>query len=121
LRAETLRDLYQRESFNPPALRTPPEGAPAYAPTTWGELRQYSDIPETGPLSDEQARTLIQGYYAAVSYVDAQIGRVLDELEKLGLSKNTIVVLWGDHGWHLAITACGASTRTMKRQRISHC
>jgi len=94
-------DLYSRDSFNPPALRTPPEGAPAYAPTTWGELRQYSDIPETGPLSDDQARTLIHGYHAAVSYVDAQIGRVLDELEKLGLTQNTIVVLWGDHGWHL--------------------
>jgi len=94
-------DLYSRQSFNPPSLRTPPEGAPVYAPTTWGELRQYSDIPETGPLTDEQARTLIHGYHAAVSYVDAQIGRVLDELERLGLAENTIVVLWGDHGWHL--------------------
>jgi iduronate 2-sulfatase len=94
-------DLYSRDSFSPPALRTPPEGAPAYAPTTWGELRQYSDIPETGPLNDDQARTLIHGYHAAVSYVDAQIGRVLDALEQLGLAANTIVVLWGDHGWHL--------------------
>ena len=94
-------DLYSRQDFNPPSLRTPPEGAPAYAPTSWGELRQYSDIPETGPLNDEQARTLIHGYHAAVSYVDAQIGRVLNELEQLGLAANTIVVLWGDHGWHL--------------------
>jgi arylsulfatase A-like enzyme len=44
---------------------------------------------------------LIHGYYAATSYVDAQIGVVLDHLEKLGLAENTIVVLWGDHGWHL--------------------
>jgi len=94
-------DLYQRDSFELPKLRTPPEGAPAYAPTTWGELRQYSDIPETGPLSDEQARTMIHGYHAAVSYVDAQIGRVIDELDRLGLGSNTIVLLWGDHGWHL--------------------
>jgi iduronate 2-sulfatase len=84
-----------------PALRTPPEGAPPYAPSSWGELRQYSDIPETGPLTDEQARAMIHGYHAAVSYVDAQIGRVLDELDRLGLASNTIIVLWGDHGWHL--------------------
>src|ERR1051326_7717009 len=44
-------DLYERASFPLPALRKPPEGAPPYAPTTWGELRQYSDIPETGPLT----------------------------------------------------------------------
>ncbi len=94
-------DLYDRTSFTLPALRTPPEGAPSYAPTSWGELRQYRDIPQTGPLTDEQARTLIHGYHAAVSYVDAQIGRVLDELDRLGLSTNTIIVLWGDHGWHL--------------------
>ena len=94
-------DLYQRDSFELPALRTPPLGAPPYAPTTWGELRQYSDIPETGPLTDEKARALIHGYHAAVSYVDAQIGRVLDELDRLGLAANTIIVLWGDHGWHL--------------------
>ena len=94
-------DLYDRASFTLPALRTPPEGAPSYAPTGWGELRQYADIPQTGPLTDEQARTLIHGYHAAVSYVDAQIGRVLDELDRLGLAANTIIVLWGDHGWHL--------------------
>jgi iduronate 2-sulfatase len=94
-------DLYQRDSFEAPARRTSPEGAPAYAPTSWGELRQYNDIPQTGPLKDEQARTLIHGYHAAVSYVDAQIGRVLEELGRLGLTENTIIVLWGDHGWHL--------------------
>jgi iduronate 2-sulfatase len=94
-------DLYERDSFALPALRTPPEGAPAYAPTGWGELRQYSDMPASGPLNDEQARALIHGYHATVSYVDAQIGRVLDELDRLELASNTIVVLWGDHGWHL--------------------
>jgi len=94
-------DLYDRASFTVPALRTPPEGAPAYAPTSWGELRQYNDIPETGPLTDEQARALIHGYHAATSFVDAQIGRVLEELDQLGLAQNTIIVLWGDHGWHL--------------------
>src|SRR5258708_36895415 len=58
-------------------------------------------MPDTGPRTDQKARTLMHGYHAAVSYVDAQIGRVLEELERLGLSANTIIVLWGDHGWHL--------------------
>ena len=53
------------------------------------------------PVSDEYARRLRHGYFACVSYVDAQIGKVLDELYKTGLAENTIVILWGDHGWHL--------------------
>ena len=94
-------DLYDLASFTVPALRNAPAGAPRYAPSGWGELRQYSDIPDAGPLTDDQARTLIHGYHAAVSYMDAQLGKVLNELERLGLASNTIIVLWGDHGWHL--------------------
>jgi iduronate 2-sulfatase len=94
-------DLYQRADFKLPALQAPPIGAPPFAPTTWGELRAYSDIPEVGPLTPDKARLLIHGYHAAVSYMDAQLGRVLDELDRLGLAANTIIILWGDHGWHL--------------------
>ncbi|MDB6153652.1 MAG: betC 7 [Chthoniobacteraceae bacterium] len=94
-------DLYDRAAFSLPERRTPPDGAPAFAPTNWSEVRQYSDIPETGPLDDETARMLIHGYHAAVSYVDAQLGRVLDALDATGLAEKTIIVLWGDHGWHL--------------------
>lgn len=94
-------DLYDPASFNLAERATPPEGAPAFAPTTWGELRNYAGMPEKGPVPDEDARKLIHGYYAAVSYMDAQVGRVIAELDKLGLAKNTVVVLWGDHGWHL--------------------
>jgi iduronate 2-sulfatase len=64
-------------------------------------LRNYSNVPDKGPVPDELQRTLIQGYRAATSYMDAQVGRVLDALLETGLDKNTIVVLWGDHGWHL--------------------
>ncbi|MEQ1859244.1 MAG: sulfatase [Chthoniobacteraceae bacterium] len=94
-------DMHDPAKFALAARSTPPDGAPAWAPSSWGELRAYSDIPETGPIDDAKARTLIHGYYAATSYMDAQLGRVLDELDTLGLAKNTIIVLWGDHGWHL--------------------
>ncbi len=78
-----------------------PKGAPDAALHNWGELRAYHDIPPKGPLSSDMARTLIHGYYACVSYTDAQIGRVLAELDRLGLRDDTVVVLWGDHGWNL--------------------
>jgi iduronate 2-sulfatase len=94
-------ELYRREAFKLPEVTTAPVGAPAYAPTTWGELRNYSDIPAQGPLSADLQRELIHGYHAAVSYMDAQFGRVLDELDRLRLTDKTVVVIWGDHGWHL--------------------
>ncbi len=94
-------DLYDRDDFPLPERQTPPEGAPPFAPTNWGELRNYSNVPDAGDLPADLQRTLIHGYHAATSYVDAQVGRVLDALEASGLSENTIVVLWGDHGWHL--------------------
>ena len=94
-------DLYDPAVFKLAERRTPPDGAPPYAPQFGGELRQYRDIPEKGALADDLQRTLIHGYHAAVSYMDAQLGRVLAELDRLGLADNTIVLLWGDHGWHL--------------------
>jgi len=78
-----------------------PKDAPDYALNSGsGELHQYMGIPD-GPIADNLARQLKHGYYACVSYTDAQIGKVLAELERLGLRKNTIIVLWGDHGWKL--------------------
>jgi len=79
-----------------------PENAPKKSLHKFIELRTYDGINKRGPVSDEMALKLIQGYYACVSYVDAQIGKVLDELERLELDKNTIVVLWGDHGFNLS-------------------
>jgi len=54
-----------------------------------------------GNISDEQARTLRHAYFACVSYVDAQIGKVLDEVKRLRLDQDIVIVLWSDHGWHL--------------------
>lgn len=95
-------DLYDREKIAVPEnYARPPKDAPAGAVHQSGELRVYAGIPPTGALDEETARELIHGYYACVSFVDAQIGKLLDELERLNLARNTIVVLWGDHGWQL--------------------
>lgn len=52
-------------------------------------------------LGDEKALAALQAYYASTTFMDAQLGRILDALDRLGLSENTIIVLWGDHGWLL--------------------
>ncbi len=94
-------DLYRRDNLKLPMHQDWPVHMPREAGTDWGELRQYRGIPKTGRLTDEDARTLIHGYYASVSYADAMIGRVLDELDRQHLRDNTVVILWGDHGWKL--------------------
>lgn len=78
-----------------------PKDTPEFASNDASELRRYKGVPKQGPISDTEARNLIHGYYACVSYTDTQVGKVLAELERLGLRKNTIVILWGDHGYHL--------------------
>lgn len=94
-------DLYESEAIELPANDGPPSDAPEGAVHTSGELRAYATIPPTGPVSKETARQLIHGYYACVSFIDAQVGRLMESLDALGLADNTIVVIWGDHGWQL--------------------
>ena len=94
-------DLYANVKFTPADNPFPPKNVPEVAMHTFGELRSYSDIPEIGPVPPEKAVELIRAYYAATSYTDAQIGKVLNALDRLGLRENTVVVLWGDHGYHL--------------------
>jgi arylsulfatase A-like enzyme len=94
-------DLYDRSKLPMAEYTLPPDGAPPYAGKTIGELNQYQPVPQNPPLSEELQRTLIHGYYASLSYMDSQVGRVLDEVDRLGLDQNTIIVLWGDHGYHL--------------------
>lgn len=95
-------DLYAPENIRLPTNYHPPKDAPTQSIHNSGELRSYVGVPARGMLPTEMARNLIHGYFACVSFTDAQIGRVLNELDRLKLSDNTIVVLWGDHGWNLA-------------------
>lgn len=94
-------DLYDPNQIPVPPTDHLPEGAPDYAGHTNGELHAYPGTPEGNPIPADFARKLRHGYYAAISYTDAQVGRLLDALDKEGLSDNTVIVLWGDHGWQL--------------------
>ncbi|GAB5405840.1 MAG: sulfatase [Aureliella sp.] len=97
-------DLYDARSFPLASNSDLPEGSPKVAQKRGGEIRNYFPVPDkTDPrkISDAVARELIHGYYASMSYVDAQIGKVIEELDRLELADNTIIVLWGDHGFHL--------------------
>ena len=94
-------DLYDPQMLPMPKFEDLPSGAPAVAGKRGGEITNYKPVPEKGDLDDALKRKLIHGYYASASFVDAQIGKVVAELGRLGLAKNTIVVLWGDHGFHL--------------------
>ena len=93
-------DLYDRDSILLPDP-TPPADTPSLAFTNWGELRSYSDVPAKGDLDEAKTRELIHAYYASVSYIDAQIGRLMAELDRLNLRDKTAIILWGDHGWKL--------------------
>jgi arylsulfatase A-like enzyme len=99
-------ELYDPQAIGLAANPFVPKNAYSKALTTFGELRNYEGIPAKGPLDDETSKKLRHGYYAAVSFIDACIGRVLKGLEESGLSENTIVVVWGDHGWKLGEYGC---------------
>jgi uncharacterized sulfatase len=91
--------MYRAESMPlPPDFDTEPrliEGFPR------DEFRQNADLFAGRSFTVQEAREAMRAYYACTSYMDAQLGRLLDKLDETGLSRNTIVVLWGDHGWHL--------------------
>ena len=98
-------DLYNRNNI--PIAPNPfiPENVNLASIQKMGEFNNYKLSDEKAslskPLSDAYSQKLVHAYYAAVSYTDAQIGKVIAELKNLELDKNTIVVIWGDHGWHL--------------------
>ena len=93
-------DLYDRKQFDLAAFGDMPEGAPEFHYQPGWELRNYA-VPKKGTLPEDLQRELIHGYHACVSYIDAQVGLLLEGLDKAGVTDNTVIVLWGDHGWHL--------------------
>lgn len=99
---QTYWDLYDPAKLVLTANDKPPAAMPGIAFFDSEEMRQYHGTPRPGePFPENLARHLLHGYLACVSYMDAQVGRLLDTLDALGLADNTVIVLWGDHGWHL--------------------
>ncbi len=95
-------DMYPEESISlPETFDFDRTGIPEKAFHNYNEIRYYNGVPTKGDIDKEEARKLIRGYRACVSYADAQVGKILDELKRLKLDKNTIVILFGDHGWSL--------------------
>lgn len=93
-------DMYEPEDIHDAPNPFPPATAPFVRDRNW-EAGGYGDVPDEGEYSPELRRRLVHGYYACVSYLDAQIGRLLSELDRLGLRDDTLIVLIGDHGFHL--------------------
>lgn len=94
-------EMYEKNDFLPTKKEFWPLNAPKQAFHNSGELRHYGCIPKEGFVDDTMSINMQHGYYACVSYIDAQIGKVLNALDELGLSENTVVMLWGDHGYNL--------------------
>jgi len=99
-------DLYDRDSLSLAPNPYLPKDAPVMAPDSNYELKGCIDFEDVGHpavyhMSEERARLLKHGYYASVSYADACFGKVMDALDGLGLADDTIVVVWGDHGYKL--------------------
>ncbi|MFT5128389.1 MAG: iduronate 2-sulfatase [Rhodothermales bacterium] len=102
-------DLYDRAAIPLPGSAVPID-CPDFALRSWKELAGYSDIDRDAGIDDAKRRELWHGYYAAVSFMDAQVGKVLAALDANGLADNTIVVFWSDHGFHLSEHSLWAKT-----------
>ncbi len=103
-------DMYDRAAIDLEEFRGYAENDHEYYYSKANELRTYTDeqgndaydkLANDIPLTEEEERLLVHGYMASVTYIDYQLGKIMDQLENLELEGNTIVVLWGDHGWHL--------------------
>ena len=94
-------DLYPKGLIKTTDTPQAPAGAPDFALHDSAPLRSYADVPVEGPIGDSLAKELIRAYYASISYVDAQVGRLLTALDDLGVADQTTVVLYGDRGYHL--------------------
>ncbi|WP_102476052.1 sulfatase [Shewanella sp. 10N.286.52.C2] len=94
-------DLYQNHDIELTTLRAPPKNGASVGLHSSFELRTFSNIPKKGPINDTLAIELKHAYLASVSYVDAQIGKLIRALESQNIMQNTIIVLWSDHGYHI--------------------
>ncbi|WP_435675137.1 sulfatase [Polaribacter sp.] len=94
-------DLYDRDKIALISQTNGPENGAEMGLHPSFELRVREGIPKEGKIDKELAKTLKHAYLACVSYVDAQVGRMLEALEEAGVRDNTIIVVWSDHGWHL--------------------
>jgi len=96
-------DLYDPAALPLAKNEFTPEGAPAFAATSGADFYWYRDVPQVpgDQLPEDFKRGCLQGYLAAISYVDAQVGKLMAALDETGLAKNTIVVFWSDHGYYM--------------------
>ena len=98
-------DMYDRSQVQLAGYQKWARGTVKLVYNNNGEMRSYTDIPESfdqnGLINIDKQRELIHGYYACVSYIDAQVGKILKAVKENNLLENTTIVLWGDHGWHL--------------------
>ncbi len=94
-------DMYDPAKIPMASESDAPEAGAAMGLHASFELRTRAGIPKSGPLGEELSRTLKHAYLASTSYVDAQIGLMVQALTDAGVRDNTIIVVWGDHGWHL--------------------
>ncbi len=93
---------YQRNLVPLAAFREAPSGAPVeHALWDWPYVRSFRDMPTDGPMPDDLAQEVRHAYFACVSYVDAQVGRILRALNRSPAAENTLVVFTSDHGYHL--------------------
>ncbi|MBT8038640.1 MAG: sulfatase [Xanthomonadales bacterium] len=100
---EKYWDMYPAASVKLAGIRGAPANATPYTLRDPGELRNYFGMPKRRgeSVGVETESVLRRAYFACVSYVDALVGQLLDELDALGLAENTVVILWGDHGYKL--------------------
>jgi len=96
-------DIYDKKDIQLASNRYQPKNSPKISMHSYGELRKYINVPNDKTLNipDSTQIDLIHGYYACVSYIDHEIGRLIKHLKKLNIYDNSIIVLWGDHGWQL--------------------
>ena len=108
-------DLYDPDKLTMPSPSTWPVDAPTIARHTSREIRGYGKVPKTGDFTEAQTRHFRHGYYASISFLDAQLGKVLDALDASGKTEETIIVFTSDHGFHIGEHSLWGKTSNFER------